>query len=130
MVLCTGSIPFGPLHNSSPLYISAAAATTTTSLSPVRLIPIFSHHRIPTRTSSALSDSSHRSSSDHVAMYCAVMFYCHRMYAPFIGTPPPPLPPPPRCTSTPRQFSAAGSALSTISPLGPGTPPGPFPCGG
>ena len=49
---------------------------------------------------------------------------------PSSGTPPPPLPPSPRRTSTSRQVSSAGAALSAVSPPSPGTPLGTFPCGG
>ena len=63
---------FTPFLISSPSYPFVAAAAA--SRFPSRSIPDCSHHCIPTRAPSALSDPSHRSNSDCVAIYCATMF--------------------------------------------------------
>ena len=49
---------------------------------------------------------------------------------PSSGTPPPPLPLLPRFTSTYRQVSSTGAALSDVLPPDPGTPLGPYHVGG
>ena len=76
MVLHTVSFPLRLLRHSSSLSFSDAAAATADYLAPVILMLACYHYRIPTRTPGVLSNPSHRSSPDHVAMYCATLF-CH-----------------------------------------------------
>ena len=63
-------------HSSSP---SPSAVAATSSRTPTRSIPTCSHHCIPTRSPGALSDPSHRYNSDHVAIYCATVFWIRLM---------------------------------------------------
>ena len=66
-----------PCHSSPPSsYVTAAA----TSRAPARLISSCYHHRILTCAPGALSDPSHRSISDIVAVYCANIFWRRRTY--------------------------------------------------
>ena len=67
------------LHHSS--HPSLSANSSVASLAPYKLSLTCSHHCILTRAPGALSDSSHRSNSDCVAMYCATVLWCHRMYS-------------------------------------------------
>ena len=75
LLLHTGSLPLHPLRHSFPpsFYVAASVA----SLAPTIFVPAFYHHRIPTCSPGALSDPSHRSSSDRVFMYC-VNVICRR----------------------------------------------------
>ena len=67
LVLRPGSLTLRDLRHYSPLSFSAAAAAASLALSI--LMPTYSHHCIPTRAPSALSDPSHRSSINRVEIY-------------------------------------------------------------
>ena len=66
---------------------SSSPATSTVSLAPVRSMPVYSNHRIPTRSHGVLSVSSHRSRIDRVAMNCATMLCLRQMYSPIASNP-------------------------------------------
>ena len=85
LLLRPGSLPLHPLHHYYPLYFSSAAAAA--SIAPTRLMTACSYNHIPTRTPGALSEPSHRSSSDRVAMYCANVFCRRRMYSSIVWNP-------------------------------------------
>ena len=74
------SLPILPRHCSSQ-YSSVTAATTALSLAPVRSIPAFSHHCIPTYAPGGISVSSHGSIMDHVAMNCVTVFCLLQIYS-------------------------------------------------
>ena len=59
-----------------PMPPSAVAAAN--SRDPAMSTPTCSHHCIPNHAPRDLSDPSHRSNSDRVAMYCATVF-CRRL---------------------------------------------------
>ena len=84
-LLRPGSPPLLLLQHSYPPSISAASAAT--SLAPARLIPYCSHHHIPTRSPGALSDPSHRSNIDCVAIYCATVLWSHLVYSSIVKNP-------------------------------------------
>ena len=65
-LLCPEIPPLLPFRQYSPPYLSAAAAEA--SFAPTRLITAYYHQHIPTRACGALSDPSHRSNSDHIAV--------------------------------------------------------------
>ena len=65
-LLRPGSPPLIPLYYYSPPSLSAAAASA--SVAPAILVPVCSHHCIPTRAPGALYDPSHMSNSYHVAI--------------------------------------------------------------
>ena len=71
-------------------FSSSSANAATASRAPVRSIPSCSHHRIPTCAPGALSDPSHRSNSDHVAIYYATVLWRRLMYSSIVKkfTPP------------------------------------------
>ena len=66
---------------------SLSFATSTAYLAPTRLGSACSHHRIPTCAPGALSDPSHRSNIDQVAMYCATVVWCLRMFSSITNNP-------------------------------------------
>ena len=76
-----GSLHFCPLRHSSILSLSSPAAAATISLAPAGSMSSCPHHRIPTRDPGVLSTASHRSRSDHVEMYCMVVFLSVHTYA-------------------------------------------------
>ena len=71
-------------HSSPPSFSSATAAV---SPAPAILTPNGYHLRIPTCTPGALSDPSHRSNGDHVAMYCSTVFWRRRVYDSIVWNP-------------------------------------------
>ena len=79
------SPPLLPLRHYYPPSLSAAAAAA--SLSPAKLSPACSHRCIYTRIPGALSEPSHSSNSDRVAMYYATMFCRRRMYSSIVKNP-------------------------------------------
>ena len=71
-------------HYSTP---SLSVDATDASLSPTRLLPACYHHCIPTCAPGALSNSSHRSNSDCVVIYCATVFWRRQMYSSIVKNP-------------------------------------------
>ena len=69
-------------HHSSPPSSSATAAAA--SRAPARSILACSHYRIPTHAPGSLSEPSHRSNSDRVAIYCATVFWRRLTYSSII----------------------------------------------
>ena len=67
--------------------IISATVVSTAILAPAKLIPACYHHRIPTRSPSALSGPSHRSTSDRVEMYCVTVFLRCQMYSSIVWNP-------------------------------------------
>ena len=86
-LLRTDSPPLTPLLQYYILSPSAAAAATAASRALAISRPACSHHRIPTRAPSALSDPSHRSNSDHVAIYYAEVLWRRLMYSSIVNNP-------------------------------------------
>ena len=76
---------FTSLRHYSPLFPSAVAAAA--SRAPVRSIPTCYHHHIPNRSPGALSDPSHRSNSDRLAMCYATLFCCRLIYSSIVKNP-------------------------------------------
>ena len=76
---------FNYLHHSSTPSPSTVAAAA--SRAPARSIPTCSHHRISTCAPIALSNPSHRSSSERVAIYCATVFCCRLIYSYIVNNP-------------------------------------------
>ena len=85
ILLRPGSLHLRPLRHSSPP--SFSASTAATYLDPAILIPACTHHCIPTHTPGEISVPSQRPISDSVAMYCATVFCCRRMYSSIVWNP-------------------------------------------
>ena len=73
-----------PRHSSLP---SSSATASVSSCAPARSIPSCSHHRIPTRAPGDLSDPSHRTNCDRVAIYCATVFWRRLTYSSIVKKP-------------------------------------------
>ena len=80
----TGVFLSSPRHSSPP---SSSATSASASRAFARSITACSHHRIPNRSLGALSDSSHRSNSYRVAIYCATVLWRRLTYSSIIKKP-------------------------------------------
>ena len=94
MLRCTRySCPIpGVLHFNSllyyyNLYFLASANTTAVYLDPPISMTTYYHQQIPTRDPFFLSVASHRSRSDHVAMYYATTLCLCLMYVSIVSNP-------------------------------------------
>ena len=79
-----GLFIYPPCHPSPPSSSSTAAAA---SRAPSRSIPACYHHHILTCTPGAISDSSHRSNSDYVPIYCETVFWSRLTYSSIVKKP-------------------------------------------
>ena len=73
-----------PRHSSPPSSSDTAAAA---SIAPARSTPACSHHCILNRALGDLSEPSHRSISDRVAIYCATVFWHRLTYSSIVSKP-------------------------------------------
>ena len=69
-------------------YIPSSYATEAAAYcAPARSIPVCSHHHTPNHAPGSLSDTSHSSNSDCIAIYCATVFWSRLKYSSIVKKP-------------------------------------------